>query len=103
MCLPGSMAIGLPENPPAENSVGSARTADPGSVDAYSMCGKVSGINPHGLSPVVSAECASWTPTKMLSRMGEATGTQFGPGLPLFQFQSYLEASISSPGPAAMY
>ena len=38
---------------------------------------------------------------KMLSRMGEAAGTQFGPGVSVFQFQSYFEASISSPGPEA--
>ena len=37
----------------------------------------------------------------MLSRMGEAAGTQFGPGVAEFQFQSYFEASISSPGPEA--
>ena len=35
--------------------------------------------SPQELSPVVSAECASLTPAKMLSRIGEATGTQAAP------------------------
>src|SRR5215472_2162993 len=79
------------------------RAQSPASVGEYSMGGRVSGIKPQGLSPVVSAEWASFTPAKMLSRMGEAAGTQLGPGVSLFQFQSYLAASISSPGPEAKY
>jgi hypothetical protein len=54
----------------------STRTTLPASMGVYSMCGRVSGTRPHGLSPVVSAEWALFTPAKMLSRMGEAAGTQ---------------------------
>src|SRR5579871_1401427 len=73
----------------------------PGLVSEYSMCGSSSGMRPQGLSPVVSAEWARLVLGKGLSRMGEAAGTQFVPGVAAFQSQSYFDASSSSPGPEA--
>src|SRR5215472_13514778 len=82
----------------------SARTTAPGLICEYSIGGSRSGTSPQKLSPVVSAEWALLTPAKMLSRMGVPAGTQLLPETSAaFQFQSYLAASISSPGPEAKY
>src|ERR1700758_5114984 len=99
MCLPAGTETGVLGK--VFSSGRSVRTTWPAGDGEYSIGGSASGIKPHGLSPVVSAECALLT-GKMLSRMGVPTGTQEGPEADgEFPPQSYRAASICSPGPEA--